>query len=153
MATDVLLCARSWTQAQALLGLSWDEVHHIVQRAVARGLTRRQLDDVRYLGIDEKNFGSGRSYISILTDLEQSRVLEVVEERTQQAAEALWDTLTATQRARIEAVAMDMWGPFMEACANRLPEAEIVHDNFGCSTHITSRPGRRQSSRPCGTVV
>jgi hypothetical protein len=45
-----------------------------------------------------------------LTDLEQSRVLEVVEERTQQAAEALRDTLTATQRARIEAVAMDMWG-------------------------------------------
>jgi hypothetical protein len=32
-----------------------------VQRAVARGLTRRQLDDLRYLGIDEKNFGSGQS--------------------------------------------------------------------------------------------
>lgn len=48
-----------WTQAQALLGLSWDEVHHIVRRAVARGLSRRELDDLRYLGIDEKNFGAG----------------------------------------------------------------------------------------------
>lgn len=135
-AIDVLLCARSWTQAQALLGLSWDEVHHIVKRAVARGLSRRELDDLRYLGIDEKSFGAGQSYISLMTDLERSRVLEVVEERTQVAAEALWDTLTEGQRHQIEAVAVDMWEPFLKACRNRAPQAEVVHDKFHIASHL-----------------
>lgn len=135
-AIDVLLCARSWTQAQALLGLSWDEVHHIVRRAVARGLGRRELDGLRYLGIDEKNFGAGQSYISVLTDLEKSRVLEVVEERTSTAAEALWDTLSEKQRGQIEAVAMDMWEPFLQAALKRAPQAAVVHDKFHIASHL-----------------
>lgn len=135
-AIDVLLCARSWTQAQALLGLSWDEVHHIVRRAVARGLGRRELDGLRYLGIDEKNFGAGQSYISVLTDLEQSRVLEVVEERTSTAAEALWETLSEKQRGQIEAVAMDMWEPFLQATLKRAPQAAVVHDKFHIASHL-----------------
>ncbi len=135
-AIDVLLCARSWTQAQALLVLSWDEVHHIVRRAVARGLSRRELEGLRYLGIDEKNFGSGQSYISVLTDLEGSRVLEVVEGRTQKAAEALWDTLTEKQREQIEAVAMDMWEPFLKATTKQAPETEVVHDKFHVAAHL-----------------
>ena len=135
-AIDVLLCARSWTQAQALLGLSWDEVHHIVRRAVARGLSRRELDGLRYLGIDEKNFGAGQSYISVMTDLERSRVLEVVEDRTQASAEALWDTLSEVQRWQIEAVAMDMWEPFLKASRERAPQAEVVHDKFHIASHL-----------------
>ncbi len=135
-AIDVLLCARSWTQAQALLGLSWDEVHHIVRRAVARGLSRRELDGLRYLGIDEKNFGAGQSYISVMTDLERSRVLEVVEDRTQASAEALWDTLSEVQRSQIEAVAMDMWEPFLKASRERAPQAEVVHDKFHIASHL-----------------
>ena len=42
-------------------------------------------------------FAAGFSYISILTDLENSRVLEVTEDRTQAAADALWDTLGERQ--------------------------------------------------------
>ena len=73
-AIDVLLCARSLTQAANLLGLSWDEVDHIVRRAVARGLSRREFTTLSHLGIDEKSFGAGQSYISLLTDLcEQTR--------------------------------------------------------------------------------
>lgn len=34
------------------LGLSWDEVAHIQQRAVARGLARRTAEPVRVLGVD-----------------------------------------------------------------------------------------------------
>lgn len=135
-AIDVLLCARSWTQARELLGLSWDEVQHIVRRAVERGLSRRELDGLRYLGIDEKNFGAGHSYISILTDLENSRVLEVTEDRTQAAADALWDTLGERQRLQVEAVAMDMWEPFLKATTERAPQAEVVHDKFHIASHL-----------------
>ena len=135
-AIDVLLCARSVKQAAGLLGLSWDEVDHILRRAVQRGLSRRELESLSDVGIDEKSFRSGQSYISLLTDLKARRVLDVVEGRTQAAAEALWDTLSAEQRAEIEAVAIDMWEPFLNASQAKVPQAELVHDKFHVSMHL-----------------
>lgn len=135
-AIDVLLCARSVKQAAGLLGLSWDEVDHILRRAVERGLSRRELEALTHVGIDEKSFRSGQSYISLLTDLEGRRVLDVVEGRTQAAAEALWDTLSVEQRQEIEAVAVDMWEPFLNASRAKAPEAELVHDKFHVSAHL-----------------
>jgi transposase len=84
-AIDVGLCARSVKQAAGLLGLSWDEADHILRRAVERGLSRRELEALTHVGIDEKSFRSGQSYISLLTDLQGRRVLDVVEGRTQEA--------------------------------------------------------------------
>jgi transposase len=71
-----------------------------------------------------------------MTDLERSRVLEVVEDRTQASAEALWDTLSEVQRSQIEAVAMDMWEPFLKASRERAPQAEVVHDKFHIASHL-----------------
>lgn len=141
-AIDVLLCARSLTQAAALLGLSWDEVDHVLRRAVQRGLSRRELEALRHVGIDEKSFRSGQSYVSLLTDLEASRVLDVVEGRTQAAAEALWDTLSAEQRQQLEAVAVDMWEPFLNASRAKAPGAELVHDKFHVSAHLNEAVDR-----------
>lgn len=136
LAIDVLLCARSIKAAAALLNLSWDEVDHILRRAVKRGLSRRQFEGLSHVGIDEKSFGSGQSYISLLTDLKGSRVLDVVEGRTQVAAEALWDTLSPELRQQVEAVAVDMWEPFMNASRNKAPQASLVHDKFHVSAHL-----------------
>jgi transposase len=38
------------------LGLSWDEVHGLQQRAVARGLARRKEEIIERIGVDEKAF-------------------------------------------------------------------------------------------------
>ena len=99
-------------------------------------MSRRELEALTLLGIDEKSFRSGQSYISLLTDLQGRRVLDVVEGRTQAAAEALWDTLSAEQRQSIEAVAVDMWEPFMNASQAKAPQAELVHDKFHVSAHL-----------------
>lgn len=135
-AIQVLLCARSLTQAASLMGLSWDQVDHILRRAVQRGMSRRELQALANVGIDEKSFGAGQSYISLLTDLDGRRVLEVVEGRTQAAAETLWDSLSVQQRSQIEAVALDMWEPFMNASKAKAPQAQLVHDKFHVSGHL-----------------
>jgi transposase len=62
--------------------------------------------------------------------------LDVVEERTQAAAAALWDTLNPEQRARIEAVALDMWEPFLKASRSQAPQAALVHDKFHVAKHL-----------------
>ncbi len=58
-AIDVLSACSNKTQAAKLLGLSWDEAHHIQSRAMKRGVDRRSVEEVKHLGIDEKSFRKG----------------------------------------------------------------------------------------------
>ncbi len=122
--------------AAGLLGLDWDSVHRIMQRAVERGLARRELESLQYVGIDEKSFRRGHSYISLLTDLTGSRVLEVVEGRTEEATDGLWKDLSREQKEQIEAVAVDMWPAFANSVKTNARQAEIVHDRFHISKHL-----------------
>ncbi|MGH7942023.1 MAG: helix-turn-helix domain-containing protein [Limisphaerales bacterium] len=69
-ALEVLQAAASVSQACELLGIGWETAHEIMRRAVERGLERRQLEGLRHLGMDEKSFGRGQSYITLLTDVE-----------------------------------------------------------------------------------
>ena len=107
-AIEVLLACASVQQACALLGIGWESAPAIMQRAVERGLERRHLEQLKYLGLDEKSFKRGHSYISRLTDLEASRVLEVV----------------------------DMWEPFLQTIQKQVPEADIVHDKFPVAKYL-----------------
>jgi transposase len=132
----VLLASASVSQACELLGIGWDTAQEIMRRAVERGLERRQLEGLRHLGMDEKSFRRGQSYITLLTDLEEARVLDVVEERTVEAADRLWETLTLAQKEAVEAVAVDMWEPFIRTIQKQVPEADIVHDKFHVSKYL-----------------
>ncbi len=64
-----------------------------MSRAVERGLHRRSVEEVNCIGMDEKSFLSGHNYVSVLTDLDESRVLEVVSGRTEESATELWKSL------------------------------------------------------------
>ena len=135
-AIEVLQACGNIQGAALLLGLDWNSVHRIMERAVERGLACRELESLQYVGLDEKSFRRGHSYVSILTDLTGSRVLEVVEDRTEEAADKLWDSLTDEQAEQIEAVAVDMWPAFANSIKKNVPEAEIVHDRFHISKHL-----------------
>lgn len=136
-AIDVLLSASSKAKAANLLGLSWDEVHHIQERAVKRGLEHRSLDGMTHAGIDEKSFLKGQSYASILYDLDGSSVVDVVQGRTQEAATTLLEVLPQEVQEQIEAVAVDMWDPFLAAIKTKLPKAVIVHDKYHLVSYLT----------------
>ncbi len=135
-AIDVLKACGSVKAAAELLKLDWDSVHSIMERAVSRGLERRELVSLKHVGIDEKSFRRGHSYISLLTDLDGSRVLEVVEDRTEEAADKLWNGLSKEQKQGIEAVAVDMWPAFTNSVMANVEQAEIVHDKFHVSKHL-----------------
>jgi transposase len=134
---DVLMAVRSKVQAEQLIGISWDQVDRVMARAVSRGLDRRKIEAIPYLGIDEKSFGKGHDYASVLCDLSRRRVLDVVPERTKAAAITLFQTIPETQRVAVMAVAMDMWQNFMDAKAEILPYAETVHDKFHIVRELT----------------
>jgi transposase len=135
-AIEVAQACGNVKNAAALIGLDWDSVHRIMERAVERGLERRELESLEYVGIDEKSFRRGHSYVALLVDLTGSRVLEVVEDRTEQAANDLWKVLSEEQKEQIEAVATDMWPAFTNSVETNAEGADIVHDRFHISKYL-----------------
>lgn len=120
------------------LGLSWDKIHGIMERAVERGMRRREAEPLPRLGVDEKAFRKGHKYFTLVNDLERPRVLYVGEDRTQASLDGVWGTLSEAQRDSIEAVATDMWDPYVASVCEHLPggDKKIVYDKFHIAQHL-----------------
>ena len=134
----VWLKAASQKAVGGLLGLSWDEMHGIMERAVQRGLKRREAEPVTHIGVDEKAFRKGHKYLTLVNDLKRGRVLYVAEDRKQSSLDGFWATLIKEQMGAIEAVAMDMWNPYVASVRQYLPGADgkIVYDKFHIAQHL-----------------
>ena len=135
-AIEVLQASRSVQAAASLLSIDWSTAQAIMERAVHRGLERRSLEKVRHVGLDEKSFRKGHDYVSVMTDIDGSRVLEVAPERTIEACDRLWETLSEPQQKTVRAVCMDMWQAFETSTEKNVPHAQIVHDRFHISKYL-----------------
>lgn len=120
------------------LRLSWDEVDGIMSRAVARGLLRRKRIEVRRIGVDETSFQRRHEYVTIVTNLDNSRVLHVADGRKRESLDAFFLSLDPDQLVAIEAVAMDMCAAFIASASEHVPDAErkIGFDKFHVASHL-----------------
>lgn len=119
------------------LGLSWRAVDTIQQRAVTRGLARREACSPRRIGVDETSFQKRHEYVTVVSDLVESRVLFVADDRKAESLSSFYESLSTDQRQAIECVAMDMWAPYIKATVAAIPDAstKISFDRFhvaGC---------------------
>jgi transposase len=133
LAIDVMLeCSISG--ACEILGISWDEADGIKQRAVKRGVARKIPKVMPRLCVDEKGMGHGHDYMTIVAQAEagQTTVEYVGEGRERESLDAFWEGLMAEQLAGVEAIAMDMWKPYVQSTLAHVPGAagKIVHDPF-----------------------
>jgi len=134
---EALEMSKNQTKTAEYFNTTFDIVHLIMQRGVARGLARRDLTGIWALGIDEKSYGNGQKYISVLSDPVTNRVLDIIEGRTTEDAQELlsW-TISPQQLDKVELVAMDMWKPYMNAVEEIIPQADIVHDKFHTAKYL-----------------
>jgi len=133
------------------MGLGWEQADRIMQRAVDRGLARREQRVFRRIGVDEKSFQKGHEYVTVVCDLDEGHVLHVADARRKESLAAFYEGLSDAQREGIEAVAMDMWGPYIQATIDYLPQGEqkIVFDRFHIAKNLNDAVDRirRQEHR------
>jgi len=129
---DVILQASTLSAACRILGISWDEAAAVMRRAVARGQARKVARPIAYLGVDEKAFRKGHVYHTIVCDLERHTVEHVAADRRVESLAAYFAGLSPAHRAAVQAVAMDMWDPYIRATREGLPDgaSKIVFDRF-----------------------
>ena len=129
---QLLQFTKNQTKTAMFFNLSFDIVNAIMKKAVNRGLNSREKDTpIESIGIDEKSFQKGHSYCTIITDATNKRILEVVPNRTKDAAkEAIGKALSEKQRSELKVVTGDMWEAYQNSVKECLPKATYVLDRF-----------------------
>lgn len=136
---DMLLATKNQTKTAKLMRCGFNLVNHILHNSTQRGMERRNVKDVyfEHLSIDEKSFKKGHHYITVLSHPESGCVLNVVENRTKESVETLFDTtLTKEQQSCVKTISMDMWKAFMNVTKEKMPQAKIVHDRFHLVSYL-----------------
>lgn len=121
-----------------LMNLSWNAIDGMMQRAVERGLSRREELCVTQIGVDETAFKKRHDYVTIVSDQEAGTVLHVGKDRKKATLKAWYESLTEEQQEAIESVSMDMWPAFINATLESIPGAKekIAFDKFHVAKYL-----------------
>jgi transposase len=119
--------------------LSWDEAWGIMERAVNRGMQRRENLPVKELAIDETSFQKHHEYVTVLVNRETGVVIDILDDRKKATLKA-WLKKNREQLQQVRSVSMDMWKPFINAVKEVIPggEKKICFDRF----HVASYFGK-----------
>ena len=86
--------------------------------------------DLRVLLIDEIAIRKGSNYMTVIADYFTGRVVWMGRGRDKKTLGGFFATLNTKQKRAIEAVAMDMWDPYINRVRFHCPQAKIVFDFF-----------------------
>jgi transposase len=120
------------------MGLTWEEADGIMQRAVKRGLARREEVLPKRLNVDEKAFRRGHDYVTIVSDPETGTVRYVADERKKASLVEFYQRFEASELRAVVSIAMDMWEPYISATQEYIPDADdkIAFDKFHVAKHL-----------------
>jgi len=131
-------------RAQLAEEARWQTVKRVAEKEeVSQGLVQRAYNQAaqglleaqgaspgtpRWMALDEFSVRKGHRYQTAICDLEQRKVLEVVEGHKAQSAQAYLEKLADPDR--VEAVVMDMHEPYRQVVELCCPRAKIVVDKY-----------------------
>jgi transposase len=111
----------------ANFGISWDEVNGIMERALKRGLQRRQETRPTMIGIDETSFQKRHEYVTVILDKDRDVVIDILDDRKSETLTAWFKTQKTCDFTGLSSITMDMWDPFIKAVQSAFENAgEII---------------------------
>lgn len=118
--------------------LSWDQVSGIMDRAVKRGLRRREKTSPKNIGIDETSFQKRHEYVTIILDKDDDIVIDVLDDRKAITLKTWFKEQDKSDLSKIKSISMDMWDPFINAVKANFDDAEelIAFDRFHVAQHF-----------------
>jgi len=87
-------------------------------------------DGLKRLAIDEIAVKKGHNYMTVVLDYDTGRVVWMGEGRQNATIDAFFEAMPTEVREGIEAVAIDMWEPYINAVKRWCRQADVVFDLF-----------------------
>ena len=85
--------------------------------------------NLRILAVDEISIKKGQKYLVVVLDYLSGRVVWVGKERTKETLGSFFAGMTQEHRDSLEAVAMDMWNPYIHATKKHVPHVKDASKN------------------------
>jgi len=127
---------RDWKATAAHFALNWKTVLSAVKRTVERGLAKRRLKAIRWIGMDEVSRKKGHHYLTLVYDLERQQLLWVGEGRSEETVKGFFAWLGLRRCRHLKVVCMDMWRPYLNAVREGAPQATVAFDRFHLVRHL-----------------
>lgn len=112
------------------VGLNWKTVKQIDKTFLEADFGETDYEGLRLLAVDEIAIRKGHRYMTVVADHETGRVVWLGKDRKAETLKAFFEEMTAAQKQALQAIAMDMWRPYIKAVEESVPHIKIVFDLF-----------------------
>jgi transposase len=120
------------------LGLDWKTVRAIDKAALEQHYGQTDCEGLRLLAVDEIALKKGHNYMTVVIDYETGRVVWMGQGRRKETLCEFFSAMSEEQKGALEAIAMDMHEPYIQAVAQAVPHVKVVFDLF----HVVAAFGR-----------
>ncbi|WP_258187143.1 transposase [Candidatus Hakubella thermalkaliphila] len=80
--------------------------------------------------MDEVSYRSGHKYLTVVLDLEETKVVWGGEGRSKETLDKFFSEIGEERAKEIRAIATDMWDPYLASISEHAPWAKVVFDKF-----------------------
>ena len=112
------------------LNLDPKTIKAIDKAALQAEFAQTTYDGLKRLAIDEIAVKKGHNYMTVVLDYDTGRVVWMAEGRQTATIDKFFEDMPAGVREGVEAVAIDMWEPYINSVRRWCPKADIVFDLF-----------------------
>lgn len=112
------------------VGLDWKTVKDIDKTFLEEEYGETDYRDLTILAVDEIAIRKGHRYMTVVLDYLTGRVVWVEKDRKADTLMKFFEGMTDEQIQKLEAIAMDMWDPYIKAVEKKAPHVKIVFDLF-----------------------
>jgi len=112
------------------LNLDWKTVKDIDKSFLEEEFGETDYTGLTILAVDEIAVKKGHRYMTVVLDYLTGRVVWMGEGRRADTFMQFFDGMTDEQIEKLEAIAMDMWDPYIKAVEVKAPHVRIVFDLF-----------------------
>ena len=140
----------SWKEVAGCFAVSWDHVYNSVKFAVSWGLSRRNLDGIESIGVDEVQWKKGHQYQTLVYQIDEGRkrLLWIGPDRTAKTLLRFFRFLGKQRSSQLQFVCSDMWQAYLKVIAKKVPHAIHILDRF----HVMQKISRAIDKVRAGEV-
>ena len=111
-------------------GLDWKTVKNIDEAFLEERYGQTDYDGLRILAVDEIAIKKGHRYMTVVIDYLTGRVVWMSKDRKKETLDAFFAGMSDEQKQQLEAIAMDMWQPYIASVQEAVRHVKIVFDLF-----------------------
>jgi len=115
-----------------IINVSDDKLWRMLDKYIDISLLKRNLEDVKAIGIDETSRKKGHNYITLFVDLEKRKSIFITEGKNSKTVAKFKEDFEKHKGdvKRIKNVSCDMSPAFIKGVKENLPNADITFDKF-----------------------